>query len=58
VGDLMCRAVLETPVNLSPEQRTLLEEFRGALVEGGETQSPRQSSWFAGVKQFFDGMTG
>ena len=58
VGDLMCRAVVETPVNLSAEQRTLLEEFRGALLKGGDEQSPRQSSWFAGVKQFFDGMTG
>jgi molecular chaperone DnaJ len=58
VGDLMCRAVVETPVNLSAEQRKLLEEFRGALLKGGDEQSPRQSSWFAGVKQFFDGMTG
>jgi molecular chaperone DnaJ len=58
VGDLLCRAVLETPVNLTKEQRNLLEEFRGALEEGGEQQSPRQSSWFEGVKNFFDGMTG
>ena len=58
VGDLLCRAVVETPVNLTKEQRNLLEEFRGALKEGGEQQSPRQSSWFEGVKNFFDGMTG
>ena len=58
VGDLLCRVVVETPVNLSAEQRKLLEEFRGALLKGGEEQSPRQSNWFAGVKQFFDGMTG
>ena len=58
VGDLLCRAVVETPVNLTKEQRNLLEEFRGALQEGGEQQSPRQSSWFEGVKNFFDGMTG
>ena len=58
VGDLLCRAVVETPVNLTKEQRNLLEEFRGALEEGGEQQSPRQSSWFEGVKNFFDGMTG
>ena len=58
VGDLLCRAVVETPVNLTKEQRNLLEEFRGALVEGGEQQSPRQSGWFEGVKNFFDGMTG
>ncbi len=57
VGDLMCRAVVETPVNLSTQQRQLLEEFRATLNEGGDSQSPRQSSWFEGVKSFFDGMT-
>jgi molecular chaperone DnaJ len=58
VGDLLCRAVVETPINLTPEQRVLLEDFRNALAEGGERQSPRQSNWFEGVKRFFDGMTG
>ncbi|MEE4202025.1 MAG: molecular chaperone DnaJ [Halieaceae bacterium] len=57
VGDLLCRAVVETPVNLSKEQAKLLEEFRNTLSEGGDKQSPRQSSWFEGVKSFFDGMT-
>jgi molecular chaperone DnaJ len=57
VGDLLCRAVVETPVNLSKEQTKLLEEFRNTLSEGGDKQSPRQSSWFEGVKSFFDGMT-
>ena len=58
VGDLMCRAVVETPVNLTREQKTLLEDFRSALAQGGDRQSPRQSSWFEGVKSFFDGMKG
>jgi len=53
----MCRAVVETPVNLSAQQKQLLEEFRDTLSEGGDSQSPRQSSWFEGVKSFFDGMT-
>jgi len=57
VGDLMCRAVVETPVNLSAQQRQLLEEFRATLNEGGNSQSPRQSSWFEGAKSFFAGMT-
>lgn len=57
VGDLMCRAVVETPVNLSSKQRELLEEFRSTLSEGGNEQSPRQHGWFEGVKSFFDGMT-
>jgi len=57
VGDLLCRAVVETPVNLSGEQKELLEKFRSSLGEGGD-QSPRQSSWFDGVKNFFEGLNG
>lgn len=54
VGDLLCRVVVETPVKLNKEQKVLLEEFRSTLGEGGKTQSPRQTSWFEGVKSFFD----
>ena len=57
IGDLMCRAVVETPVNLSAKQKQLLEELRSTLTEGGNEQSPRQHGWFEGVKSFFDGMT-
>lgn len=57
VGDLLCRAVIETPVNLNKDQKRLLEEFRESIEESGSEQSPKQSSWFEGVKSFFDGMT-
>ena len=57
VGDLLCRAVVETPVNLNAEQTELLEKFRKSLGEDGD-QSPRQSSWFDGVKNFFEGLNG
>jgi molecular chaperone DnaJ len=56
VGDLLCRAVVETPVKLNKEQKDLLEQLRESLGEGGTTQSPRQTSWFEGVKNFFDDM--
>jgi molecular chaperone DnaJ len=56
VGDLLCRAVVETPVKLNKEQRAMLEELRKSLGQGGTTQSPRQTSWFEGVKSFFDDM--
>ncbi|MNZ62320.1 Chaperone protein DnaJ [compost metagenome] len=52
-GDLMCRVVVETPVNLSKRQRELLEEFRGTL-QGDSSHSPKASGWFEGVKRFFD----
>jgi len=56
VGDLLCRAVVETPVNLNKKQRELLQEFQESLGQGGNAQSPRQSSWFEGVKSFFEEM--
>lgn len=57
VGDLLCRAVVETPVNLTKRQKELLEELSVSLGESGHKQSPRQHSWFEGVKNFFDDMT-
>lgn len=56
VGDLLCRAVVETPVNLDKRQKELLKELQESLGEGGRSQSPRQSSWFEGVRSFFDDM--
>ncbi|PIE39547.1 MAG: molecular chaperone DnaJ [Gammaproteobacteria bacterium] len=56
VGDLLCRAVVETPVNLTRRQRELMEELRNTMGEGGSSQSPRQTSWFEGVKNFFEDM--
>lgn len=56
LGDLLCRAVVETPVNLNKKQKELLKEFQESLGEGGDAQSPRQTSWFEGVKAFFDDM--
>ena len=56
VGDLLCRAVVETPVNLNKKQKDLLRELQESLHEGGHGHSPRQRSWFEGVKDFFDDM--
>lgn len=49
-GDLLCRVVLETPVNLSAEQRGFLEQFDESLA-GKSKHSPRTTSWFDGVKK-------
>jgi molecular chaperone DnaJ len=54
-GDLLCRVVVETPVNLSREQKDLLNKLQTTL-EGKSTHSPRSSSWFDGVKKFFEEM--
>ena len=56
VGDLLCRVVLETPINLNAEQRELLKKFEESLA-GKSKHSPRSSNWFDGVKKFFDNLT-
>lgn len=53
-GDLMCRVVLETPVNLAKDQKQLLEQMRDSMR--GKKHSPRQESWFEGMKKFFGEM--
>lgn len=56
-GDLIVRVVIETPVNLSREQRELLEQFAATLKgEGDGPQQPRESSWLDGVRKFFEDM--
>jgi molecular chaperone DnaJ len=55
-GDLMCRVVVETPIHLSKRQKELLGEFKQTISDAGDKHSPRQSSWFEGVKNFFDDM--
>lgn len=53
-GDLLCKVVVETPISLSTEQKELLKQFDDRLQKG--KHSPRSSSWFDGVKKFFEGM--
>jgi len=56
-GDLLCRAVVETPVNLSRKQKDLLWQFEESVTEDDKQHRPRASNWFDGVKKFFDDMT-
>ena len=53
-GDLMCRVVVETPVNLNTKQKDLLKQFADTMGSG--KNSPRQKSWFDGMKNFFGDM--
>ncbi|BCD98801.1 molecular chaperone DnaJ [Marinagarivorans cellulosilyticus] len=53
-GDLLCRVVLETPVSLTGKQKELLQELKGSME--GTKHSPKQSSWFEGMKNFFGDM--
>lgn len=53
-GDLLCRVTIETPVNLTSKQKELLRELQGSM--SGTKHSPKQSSWFEGMKNFFGDM--
>jgi len=55
VGDLMCKIVVETPVNLTSRQKELLQEFEESM-KGDNKHSPKHHSWLDGVKKFFEEM--
>jgi len=52
-GDLICRVILETPVNLSLAQKDMLRSFDESLSQEN-THNPKASSWFSAVKKFFE----
>ncbi len=58
VGDLMCKVLVETPVNLTKEQKALVEKLGESLTGGGKHHSPQEHSFLDGVKNFFDKLTG
>ncbi|WP_455380172.1 DnaJ C-terminal domain-containing protein, partial [Acidihalobacter prosperus] len=53
-GDLICRVVVETPVNLTKTQRDLLQQFQETLKGREQKHSPQTHSWVDGVRGFFD----
>lgn len=55
-GDLLCRVKVETPVNLTKEQKDLLEKFAKTMEAGGQHHAPQERGWLDGVKKFFEDM--
>ena len=53
-GDLFARVSVETPVNLTSEQRDLLSKFDESVRAGGDKHSPRAGGWVETVKRFFE----
>jgi len=56
VGDLLCRVVVETPVNLNREQKELLGKLGDSMNKQSGKHSPQEASWLDGVKKFFEDM--
>jgi len=53
-GDLMCKAVIETPVNLSGDQADLLRQLEEKMGKNYTKHRPKETGFFDSVKQFFD----
>jgi molecular chaperone DnaJ len=56
VGDLICRVIVETPINLTSDQKTLVEQLEASFKTGGTRHNPQEHSWLDGVKSFIDKM--
>jgi molecular chaperone DnaJ len=59
-GDLICKVVIETPVNLSERQQQLLQELDNSMGSGAEAARyrPKEQGFFDGVRKFFDDLRG
>lgn len=58
LGDLVCKVYIETPVNLTEEQKELLRQLEDSC--GGlaaKKHRPKSEGFFDGVKRFFDDLT-
>ncbi|WP_016954193.1 molecular chaperone DnaJ [Catenovulum agarivorans] len=53
-GDLICKVVVETPVNLTDTQKDLLRQLDTEMEEGSAKHRPKETGFFDGVKRFFD----
>jgi molecular chaperone DnaJ len=54
IGDLFAKVSVETPINLTGEQRELLDKFDKSISAGGDKHSPRAGGWVDTVKRFFE----
>ena len=53
-GDLLCHVVVETPVNLTPRQKELLQELESINHKDAGRHNPRAKSWMDKVREFFE----
>lgn len=54
VGDLLCRVSVETPVNLTQEQKELLTKLEKTMQNDKQKHSPSSVSWLQKAKRFID----
>ena len=54
VGDLYIQATIETPRNLTPRQKELLQEFEKG---GSDKTNPESESFLSRVKEMWEDLT-
>ena len=52
-GDLICRIVVETPVNLTSEQKNYFKNLKKVYKVKIYKHAPKSSGFLDGVKKFF-----
>ena len=58
LGDLVCKVYIETPVNLTEEQKELLRQLEESCGgSAAKKHRPKSEGFFDGVKRFFDDLT-
>ena len=57
IGDLLCKVIIETPVNLNDSQKDLLRQFEESMSGKASKYRPKEQGFFDGVKKFFDDLT-
>ena len=56
VGDLICKVMVETPVNLTAHQKGLFQQLQQSFETENNDHSPQKRSFFDNVGRFFDSM--
>ena len=54
MGDLFCNIQIETPVNLSTDQKNILKSFDESIKKSKKEHRPNKDKWTKSVKKFFN----
>ena len=52
--EIYCKVNIETPVNLTKEQKELLNKLDESFSKSKSKHRPNEKSWLDGIKEFFD----
>lgn len=55
-GDILCRIIVETPINLNKKQKGLCEELENSLSQDKVNHTPQSHSWFTKIKKFLENL--